>query len=84
MSYVFEADWVGITLGSVHEESLQGEFPKIGKHIFLKEKAKIGGLELADDGAKRWQDHTDVFAKQIEEWERDVKAEKATVPQLKW
>lgn len=52
MSYSFSTDDLGVTMSSIDLESLQGEQPKVGKHIYVREKAPW--VVLPDDGAERW------------------------------
>jgi hypothetical protein len=84
MSYHFENDDVGIALGSVEEDSVRGEFPKVAKHIFLGEMGTLVGYLVPDDGTERWEGHTDVFQKLVDKWEADVKEGKVEHPHLKW
>jgi len=84
MSYHFEKDDVGVALGSVDEDSVNGKFPSVEKHIFLGEMGALGGFKVPDDGAKRFEGHTDVFAKVIEKWHMDVKDGRWIHPNLKW
>lgn len=51
MAYHFQADAICLTMGSVDLESLKVEVPKVGNHIFVKEKAPW--VVLPDDGAER-------------------------------
>ncbi|KAF1933701.1 S-adenosyl-L-methionine-dependent methyltransferase [Didymella exigua CBS 183.55] len=57
MALSFHEDEISLTMGSVDLESMSCELPKIGKHIFLREKAPW--LVLGDDGAERWETFED-------------------------
>jgi hypothetical protein len=52
LTYSFESDQISVTVGSVDWPSLRSEAPKVGKHIFVSEKAPW--VQLPDDGAERW------------------------------
>lgn len=39
MLYMCQSDVIGITAGSIDEESVRGSLPKISEHIFVSEKA---------------------------------------------
>lgn len=53
MVYAFEKDTTGLVMGSFDPGSLKGEWPKIKKHIFVKEKAPW--TIVPDDGAPRFE-----------------------------
>jgi ubiquinone/menaquinone biosynthesis C-methylase UbiE len=51
MVYNSDRDSTSLTAGSIDIETFKGEWPKVTKHIFLKEKA--AWFMLPDDGAQR-------------------------------
>lgn len=64
MCYVFEADTISMTMGSLDRIDLP--LPTARVHIFLKEKA--AWVHVPDDGAARHDFHSINFQKQIDEW----------------
>ncbi len=67
MRYFFEADRIGLTLGTVIEA--QPALPPVGAHIFLKDKASY--FTLTDDGAERFDEFSPGFQDKIEQWKAD-------------
>lgn len=62
MVYAFEKDTSAVTAGSIDRDSFKGDWPKVKKHIFLKEMAPW--TVLSDDGAERLD--TSSFAHLVE------------------
>jgi hypothetical protein len=71
MAYHFEEGIIGLTMGSVVEESVRGEFPKMSKHIFVDETMNVGGWEIPNDGLQRQKGFTKDFEAEMDAWKRD-------------
>ena len=54
MEYTATPNSLGLIVGTIDIESVNGELPKVSKHIFLKEK--MSWDVLPDDGAEHHQD----------------------------
>lgn len=73
MQYKFQPEKVGITAGSIDEESVRGGV--LGKsfelrgHIFLREKARW--FEVPDDGVERFDGFTEEFQGKIDSWKKE-------------
>ncbi|KAF1915598.1 S-adenosyl-L-methionine-dependent methyltransferase [Ampelomyces quisqualis] len=52
MEYLYDADRINITMGSIDTYSMSCRIPKVKKHIFLREKAPW--VESPDDSTERW------------------------------
>jgi hypothetical protein len=64
MQYLFQPNRIGLTAGTF--DRVEGSLPKVGEHIFLKEKAVW--FEVPDDGIPRFEGFPDVFGRLLEEW----------------
>ncbi|EXJ91036.1 hypothetical protein A1O1_04143 [Capronia coronata CBS 617.96] len=62
MQYRFQ-DVIGITLGTIQAGT---SLPRLGTHIFLKEKAPW--FVLPDDGAQRWDEFPPEFQQKLDQW----------------
>lgn len=66
MSYHCEPDVIGIVLGTVDEETVNGILGKSGAHIFVDEKA--GWYELPEDNVPRYSGFPSSFQAIINDW----------------
>jgi hypothetical protein len=55
MSLNDEPEIIYVSMGSIEEESVMGELPKVESHIWLKEKA--GWVVVPEDGARRCEEY---------------------------
>lgn len=74
MQYKCQLDLISITAGSIDEDSVKKELPKISEHIFVEKGEKAGWYEVPDDKIPRYSRFPPRFAKKIEEWEKVVLA----------
>jgi len=66
MYYHCQMDKTGIVAGTIDRDSVKGELPPLGVHIFVGDKEK--GYELPDDGIPRFEGHTPDFEAKLEAW----------------
>lgn len=69
MQYHCEPETIGITIGTIDEESVKGSLPKVRSHIFV-EGDKVGSYELPGDGVTRYKRFPGGFEKRIEGWKK--------------
>ena len=70
MTYYAIPDTIGVASGTVDEQSVQGELPKVHNHIFVKDKAKYH--DIPDDGAPRYEAFPPGFEEDLEKWKQQV------------
>jgi len=71
MTYHCQPERVGITMGSVNEETVKGALPKkVDVHIFVGESSKPGWYELPEDHTQRFPKFTPPFQKKIDAWKQ--------------
>jgi len=68
MQYRFQPGFISITAGSIDEESVKKELPKMSEHIYLDEKA--GWFEMPDDKIPRYAKFPLTFQGKIDEWKK--------------
>ena len=67
MQYKCQPDLIGITAGSIDEESVNATLPKVSEHIFVEKREKAGWYEIPDDKIPRFSRFPPRFQKKIEE-----------------
>jgi hypothetical protein len=67
MQYKCQPDIIGITAGSIDEESVNAALPKVSEHIFVEKGEKAGWYEIPDDKIPRFSRFPPRFQKKIEE-----------------
>lgn len=71
MAYYATPDTIGVAVGTIDEESVQGELAKPDSHIFVGDKA--GWFTLPEDGLARYANFTPGFTDALEKWKMQVK-----------
>ncbi|TVY19030.1 putative lyase [Lachnellula arida] len=68
MQYKWEPEVIHLTAGTINEQSVKGNMPKIGQHLFVQEKA--GWFSLPDDEVPKCQTFGSGFQKKLEAWKK--------------
>ena len=68
MQYICQPERIGITAGSINEESVKGQLPKVGEHIFVEEGEKAGWYDIPDDKTPRSRRFDEPFQKKLDAW----------------
>lgn len=74
MQYNCEPEMIGITAGTINEDSIKGPVPKIEQHLFVKKGEKAGWYDLPDDKVPKHQGFESGFQRKIDAWKRVLTA----------
>lgn len=74
MQYHCETECIAITAGTINEESVKGELPKVQKHMFVKEGEKAGWYDLPHDKLPKHQTFPSKFQEKLEAWKKVMTA----------
>ena len=74
MQYKFQPGRISITVGSINEESVKGQLPAVGCHIFVAEGEKAAWYVIPDDGIPRYSHFPIEFQKKIDARKLEVRA----------
>ncbi len=80
MQYKCQPDLIGITAGSIDEESVNAKLPQVSEHIFVEKGEKVGWYEIPDDNIPRFPKFPPRFQRKIEE----VKSLSRVPPSISW
>ncbi|TVY29707.1 hypothetical protein LHYA1_G000943 [Lachnellula hyalina] len=70
MQYKWEPELIHLTAGTINEQSVKGNMPKIEQHIFVQQKA--GWHDLLDDGVPKQETFGSGFQKKLAAWKREL------------
>jgi len=70
MQYKCDPGVIAITAGTINEQSVKGQLPKIEVHIYVKKGEKAEWYNLPDDKAPKYQTFEGSFQKKLEAWKR--------------
>src|SRR5882757_7921814 len=68
MQYKFQPGLISITAGTIDEDSVKKELPKISEHIFVEKGKKAVWYDIPDDNIPRYSKFPPSFQRKIEEW----------------
>lgn len=74
MQYKCRPGLISITAGTIDEDSVKKELPKISEHIFVENGKKAGWYDIPDDKILRYSKFPPSFQRKIEEWKKVVPA----------
>jgi len=70
LQYKCQPEQISITAGTIDEDSVKGELPKVEAHIFVDSMEEAGWYELPKDGIKRYGKFSTRFQRKVDAWKQ--------------
>jgi hypothetical protein len=74
MSYKCSPETIGITAGSIDENSVRTTLPKVSEHVFVETGGKAGWYDLPDDKVPKYPRFSSRFQRKIDDWKKVMMA----------